>query len=70
MAAAASSAAAATAMAPELAAPADEMAPSGEFGALAWSDANDVPEVAPTDPYDYDPPADSDDIRPQIAVPA
>ena len=67
MAAAASSAAAATAMAPELAAPADEMAPTGEFGALAWSDANDVPEVAPTDPYDYDSPADSDDIRPQIA---
>jgi hypothetical protein len=67
MAAAASSAAAATAMAPELAAPADEMVPTGEFGALAWSDANDVPEVEPTDPYDYDSPADSDDIRPQIA---
>ena len=59
MAAAASSAAAATAMAPELAAPADEMAPSGEFGALAWSDANDVPDVAQADPYDYDSPADS-----------
>ncbi|MGZ8713460.1 MAG: Hsp70 family protein, partial [Mycobacterium sp.] len=67
MAAAASSAAAATAMAPELAAPADEMAPTGEFGALAWSDANDVPEVEPTDPYDYDSPAGPDDIRPQIA---
>lgn len=70
MAAAASSAAAATAMAPELAAPADEMAPSGEFGALAWSDANDVPDVAEADPYDYDSPADSgavDDVRPQIA---
>ena len=69
MAAAASSAAAATAMAPELAAPDDEMAPSGEFGALAWSDADDVPDVAPTDPYDYDSPADSgaaDDVRPQI----
>ncbi len=69
MAAAASSAAAATAMAPELAAPDDEMAPSGEFGALAWSDAADVPEVEPTDPYDYDSPADSgaaDDVRPQI----
>jgi len=63
-------AAAATAMAPELVAPADEMAPSGEFGALAWSDANDVPEVEPTDPYDYESPADSgavDDVRPQIA---
>lgn len=74
MAAAASSAAAATAMAPEVAAPADEMAPSGKFGALAWSDANDVPDVAPADPYDYDPPAyppadspaDPDDLRPQI----
>ncbi|WP_027332384.1 Hsp70 family protein [Mycolicibacterium tusciae] len=68
--AAASSAAAATAMAPELAAPADEMAPSGEFGALAWSDAADVPEVEPTDPYDYDSPSESgavDDVRPQIA---
>jgi Hsp70 protein len=70
MAAAASSAAAATAMAPELAAPTDDMAPSGEFGALAWSDANDVPDVAEADPYDYDSPADSgavDDVRPQIA---
>ncbi|WP_099039461.1 Hsp70 family protein [Mycobacterium neglectum] len=66
MAAAASSAAAATAMAPELAAPADEVAPSGKFGALAWSDANDVPDVAQADPYDYDPPADPDDLRPQI----
>ena len=67
MAAAASSAAAATAMAPELAASADEMAPSGTFGALAWSDANDVPEVAQADPYDYDSPADPADVRPQIA---
>ena len=38
---------------------ADEMAPSGTFGALAWSDADDVPDVAPTDPYDYESPADS-----------
>jgi hypothetical protein len=63
------SAAAATAMAPEIA-PVDEMAPSGKFGALAWSDADDVPDVAHTDPYDYDSPADQDgvdDVRPQIA---
>jgi hypothetical protein len=26
---------------------------SSTFGALAWSDADDVPDVAPTDPYDY-----------------
>lgn len=70
--AAAAAAAPATEMAPEV--PADEIAPSGSFGALAWSDANDVPDVAPTDHYDYDspanPPADSPadpaDIRPQI----
>ncbi|MEO3761434.1 Hsp70 family protein [Mycobacterium sp. B14F4] len=50
---AAAAAAAATAMAPEVSAPADEMAQSGTFRALAWSDADDVPDVAPTDPYDY-----------------
>ena len=31
----------------------DEMEGSSTYGALAWSDADDVPEVAPTDPYDY-----------------
>ncbi len=30
-----------------------EMEGSSTYGALAWSDADDVPEVAPTDPYDY-----------------
>ncbi|MFI5510973.1 Hsp70 family protein [Mycobacterium sp. NPDC051804] len=68
MAAAAAAAAPATEMAPEVVPLADEMAPSG--GALAWSDANDLPEVAPTDHYDYDSPADSPadaaDVRPQI----
>jgi hypothetical protein len=60
-------AAEATLMAPEVVPP-DEMAPpSGTFGALAWSDATDLPEVAPTDPYDYDPPAAATgDVRPQI----
>lgn len=66
MAAAAAAAAPATQMAPEVVPAADEMAPSGEFGALAWSDANDVPDVAPTDHYEYDSPADPDDVRPQI----
>jgi hypothetical protein len=62
----AAAAASATAMAPEVVPPLDEIAPSGKFGALAWSDAGDVPEVEPTDPYDYDSPADPDDVRPQI----
>lgn len=68
MAAAAPAAAAAdaTLMAPEVAPP-EEMAPSGSFGALAWSDAVDLPDVAPTDPYDYDSPAaPTGDVRPQI----
>ena len=30
---------------------------SSTFRALAWSDADDVPDVAPTDPYDYGGPA-------------
>ena len=30
-----------------------EMEGSSTYRALAWSDADDVPEVAPTDPYDY-----------------
>ncbi|ODQ94404.1 Hsp70 family protein [Mycolicibacterium holsaticum] len=42
------SAAAATAMAPEAAPP-----PPGTPGALAWSDAEDIPEVSAADPYDY-----------------
>ena len=49
MAAAAPAAAAAAALAAE---PGDMAAPS-TFRSLAWSDADDVPDVAPTDPYDY-----------------
>jgi len=63
----AAAAGAATAMAPEVG-PQD--APqSSTFRALAWSDADDVPDVAPTDPYDYDAPADggyTGDPRPQV----
>ncbi|MDT7792926.1 MAG: hypothetical protein QOD59_2362, partial [Mycobacterium sp.] len=44
-------AAAATAMAPEVN-PQDAPV-SSTFQALAWSDAHDVPDVAPTDPYEY-----------------
>jgi len=65
---AAASALDATSMAPEVAVP-DDVAPSGSFGALAWSDAEDVPDVAPTDHYDYDSPAEpvgTGDVRPQI----
>ena len=47
----AAAAAAATAMAPGID-PHDAPA-SSTFGALAWSDADDVPDVAPTDPYEY-----------------
>jgi hypothetical protein len=67
-AAAAAAALAATSKAPEVPAP-DDAPPSGTFGALAWSDATDVPDVAPTDPYDYDSPAEpvgTGEIRPQI----
>jgi Hsp70 protein len=42
---------------------------STTFRALAWSEADDVPEVAPTDPYDYSAPADDGfigDARPQM----
>ena len=52
-----------------MAAQPDEMTQSGTVGALAWSDADDVPEVVPTDPYDYSSPADPgglDDVRPQM----
>ncbi|OBK73367.1 Hsp70 family protein [Mycobacterium sp. 1164985.4] len=66
---AAAAAAAATAMAPELGAQGDEAPPqSGSFGALAWSDADDVPDVPEamaTDPYDYSSPAAAD-VRPQM----
>jgi hypothetical protein len=50
MAAAAPAAAAAAALA---AADAGEQEGSSTFRALAWSDANDITEVAPTDEYDY-----------------
>ena len=41
---------------------------SSTFGALAWSDADDVPDVAPTDPYDYGGEANGGvtDARPQM----
>jgi hypothetical protein len=60
-------AAVATAMAPELD-PQDAPA-SSTFGALAWSDADDVPDVAPTDPYDYTGEGNGGltDARPQMA---
>ena len=65
---AAAAAAAATAMAPEVD-PQDAPA-SSTFRALAWSDADDVPDVAPTDPYEYDGPANGGgftaDARPQM----
>jgi hypothetical protein len=63
---AAAAAGAATAMAPE--AQPEEMG-SSTFRALAWSDADDIPDVAPTDPYDYAPVADTDgftDARPPM----
>ncbi|HET6737076.1 Hsp70 family protein [Mycobacterium sp.] len=63
---AAAVAAAATQMAPE-ADPGD--AASSTFRALAWSDADDIPDVAPTDPYDYSAPADAGgftDARPPV----
>lgn len=65
----AAAAGAATMMAPEVGAGAADMAPqSSAFRALAWSDADDVPDVAPTDPYDYAAPADAgaDSVRPQM----
>jgi hypothetical protein len=41
---------------------------STTFRALAWSDADDVPDVAPTDPYEYGDVADGGvtDARPQM----
>ncbi|HTI77054.1 MAG TPA: Hsp70 family protein [Mycobacterium sp.] len=63
----AAAAGAATAMAQEVG-PQD--APqSSTFRALAWSDADELPDVAPTDPYDYASPADGGyqaDPRPQM----
>jgi hypothetical protein len=40
-------------------------AESSTFGALAWSDADDIPEVAPT-AYETDPGADAQDLRPRL----
>lgn len=62
----AAAAGAATAMAPEVGAQ-DAGPASTTFRALAWSDADDVPDVATSDPYDYGPPADGGyDARPQM----
>jgi actin-like ATPase involved in cell morphogenesis len=62
----AAAAAAATAMAPGL--DPQDAPVSSTFGALAWSDADDVPDVAPTDPYEYDTPANGGvtDARPAM----
>lgn len=63
----AAAAAAATAMAPEVSPDFEETAQSSTFRALAWSDADELPDVAPTDPYDYASPAATDaDVRPQM----
>ena len=48
-----SMAAAAPATAAVAAGAPDEMEGSSTYRALAWSDADDIPDVAPTDPYDY-----------------
>jgi hypothetical protein len=63
---AAAAAAVATAMAPE--AQPEDMG-SSTFQALAWSEADDIPDLAPTDPYDYAGEADTsgvDDARPPM----
>jgi len=68
-AAAPAAAAAAAAMAPEAGSEFNETAQSSTFRALAWSDADDVPDVAPTDPYDYASPHEmggATDVRPQM----
>jgi hypothetical protein len=52
----AAAAAAVTALSPEDGP--EDASDSSTFRALAWSDADDVPEVAPADPYEYDAPAD------------
>ena len=56
--AAAAAAVAATQMAPE--AHAEDMGSGGSSG-LAWSEADDIPDLAPTDPYDYHPVSASTD---------
>lgn len=64
---AAAAAVAATQMAPEL--HADDYGVGSAASALAWSEADDVPDVAPTDPYDYPGGAATDAMagpRPQI----
>ena len=62
----AAAAAAATAMAPGV--DPQDAPVSSTFGALAWSDAHDVPDVAPTDPYEYGGEANGGvtDARPQM----
>ena len=64
----AAAAAAVTAMSPEVGP--QGASESSTFRALAWSDADDVPDVAPTDTYEYDAPADgggySAEARPQM----
>jgi hypothetical protein len=62
----AAAAAAATAMAPGV--DPQDAPVSSTFGALAWSDADDVPDVAPTDPYEYGDAATGGaiDARPQM----
>jgi hypothetical protein len=62
----AAAAAAATAMAPGV--DPQDAPVSSTFSALAWSDAEDVPDVAPTDPYDYAGEANGGvtDARPQM----
>jgi hypothetical protein len=62
----AAAAAAATAMAPGV--DPQDAPVSSTFGALAWSDADDVPDVAPTDPYEYGDAATggTTDARPQM----
>ncbi len=57
----AAAAAAATAMAPEV--HPQDAPESSTFRALAWSDADDVPDVAPTDPYEYDGPANGGGVH-------
>jgi len=64
----AAAAAAATAMAPEV--NPQDAPESSTFRALAWSEADDIPDVAPTDPYEYAGPANGGgltaDARPQM----
>jgi hypothetical protein len=62
----AAAAAAATATAPGV--DPQDAPVSSTFGALAWSDADDVPDVAPTDPYEYGGEANGGvtDARPQM----